>query len=193
MLASDSKKLKLLRYKGLIMVLVGAPLWGLSGTVAQRLFQDEGFTPGWLVTMRLLVSGILLITGCLRKSFHQVFAVWNDPKDRIRLVIFGIIGMLGVQYTYFVAIQTGNAATATAISGSIIYYGLLSNKVQSNSELSRVYSPGICPVRYIPSRNKWIYSTVVGLQRINSMGIEFCNCTCILYLISIRFATALGF
>jgi drug/metabolite transporter (DMT)-like permease len=116
MLTSDSKKLKLLRYKGLVMVLVGATLWGLSGTVAQRLFQDEGFTPGWLVTMRLLISGILLlITGCFRKNFHQVFAVWNDPKDRIRLVIFGIIGMLGVQYTYFVAIQTGNAATATLL------------------------------------------------------------------------------
>lgn len=58
MLTSDSKKIKLLHYKGLVMVLVGATLWGLSGTVAQRLFQDEGFTPGWLVTMRLLVSGI---------------------------------------------------------------------------------------------------------------------------------------
>lgn len=116
MLASDSKKLKLLRYKGLAMVLVAATLWGLSGTVAQRLFQDEGFTPGWLVTMRLLISGILLlILGGFRKNFNQVFAVWNAPKDRIRLVIFGIIGMLGVQYTYFAAIQTGNAATATLL------------------------------------------------------------------------------
>ncbi len=116
MIASDSKNIKLLHYKGLIMVVVGTALWGLSGTVAQRLFQDEGFTPGWLVTIRLLVSGILLlITGSFRKSFNQVFAVWNDPKDRIRLVIFGIIGMLGVQYTYFLSIQTGNAATATLL------------------------------------------------------------------------------
>lgn len=116
MLASDSNKLKLLRYKGLAMVLVAATLWGLSGTVAQRLFQDEGFTPGWLVTMRLLISGILLlILGGFRKNFNQVFAVWNAPKDRIRLIIFGIIGMLGVQYTYFAAIQTGNAATATLL------------------------------------------------------------------------------
>ncbi|MCC3505450.1 MAG: EamA family transporter [Microcoleus sp. PH2017_19_SFW_U_A] len=116
MLTSDSKKIQLLRYKGLIMVLVAATLWGLSGTVAQKLFQNEGFTPGWLVTMRLLISGILLlITGCFRNNFHQVFAVWHEPKDRIRLVIFGIIGMLGVQYTYFVAIQTGNAATATLL------------------------------------------------------------------------------
>ena len=140
MLTSDSKKIKLLRYKGLIMVLVGATLWGLSGTVAQRLFQDEGFTPGWLVTMRLLVSGILLlITGCFRKNFHQVFAVWNDPKDRIRLVIFGIIGMLGVQYTYFVAIQTGNAATATLLQYQaplfiMVYLAIKYNRIPNCQE-----------------------------------------------------------
>lgn len=140
MLTSDSKKIKLLRYKGLIMVLVGATLWGLSGTVAQRLFQDEGFTPGWLVTMRLLVSGILLlITGCFRKNFHQVFAVWNDPKDRIRLVIFGIIGMLGVQYTFFVAIQTGNAATATLLQYQaplfiMVYLAIKYNRIPNYQE-----------------------------------------------------------
>ncbi|MCC3419592.1 MAG: EamA family transporter [Microcoleus sp. PH2017_07_MST_O_A] len=140
MLTSDSKKIKLLRYKGLIMVLVGATLWGLSGTVAQRLFQDEGFTPGWLVTMRLLISGILLlITGCFRKNFHQVFAVWHDPKDRIRLVIFGIIGMLGVQYTYFVAIQTGNAATATLLQYQaplfiMVYLAIKYNRIPNYQE-----------------------------------------------------------
>lgn len=140
MLTSNSQKIKLLRYKGLIMVLVGATLWGLSGTVAQRLFQDEGFTAGWLVTMRLLVSGILLlITGCFRKSFHQVFAVWNDPKGRIRLVIFGIIGMLGVQYTYFVAIQTGNAATATLLQYQaplfiMVYSAIKYNRIPSFQE-----------------------------------------------------------
>ncbi|MEZ2251254.1 MAG: DMT family transporter [Microcoleus anatoxicus] len=140
MLTSDSKKIKLLHYKGLVMVLVGATLWGLSGTVAQRLFQDEGFTPGWLVTMRLLVSGILLlITGCFRKNFYQVFAVWNDPKDRIRLVIFGIIGMLGVQYTYFVAIQTGNAATATLLQYQaplfiMVYSAIKYNRIPSFQE-----------------------------------------------------------
>ncbi|MEG4286914.1 DMT family transporter [Microcoleus sp. A006_D1] len=140
MLTSDSKKLKLLRYKGLAMVLIAATLWGLSGTVAQRLFQDEGFTPGWLVTMRLLISGILLlIIGGFRKKFNQVFAVWNAPQDRIRLVIFGIFGMLGVQYTYFAAIQTGNAATATLLQYLaplfiMIYLAVKYNRIPSIQE-----------------------------------------------------------
>jgi drug/metabolite transporter (DMT)-like permease len=140
MLTSDSKKLKLLRYRGLAMALVGATLWGLSGTVAQRLFQNEGFTPGWLVTMRLLIAGILLlIIGCFRKNFNQVFAVWNSRKDRIRLVIFGIFGMLGVQYTYFVAIQTGNAATATLLQYLaplfiMVYLAIKYNRIPSFQE-----------------------------------------------------------
>ena len=50
-----------LRLKGLFLVTSGALLWGVSGTVAQYLFQDENFTPEWLVVMRMLLSGILLL------------------------------------------------------------------------------------------------------------------------------------
>lgn len=112
---SLSRQSVIYRYKGFIMVLVGATLWGLSGTVAQKLFQNEGFTPGWLVTMRLLISGfLLLLLRYFRKSPHRIWDIWKSV-DLIRLLIFGCFGMLGVQYTYFAAIQTGNAATATLL------------------------------------------------------------------------------
>ncbi len=50
------------RTKGLMLVIIGAMLWGISGTVAQYLFQKKGFSPEWLVVIRLLVSGIILLT-----------------------------------------------------------------------------------------------------------------------------------
>lgn len=49
------------RLKGIIMVVIGACLWGLSGTVAQQLFQSEHVSTEWLVTIRLLISGIILL------------------------------------------------------------------------------------------------------------------------------------
>ncbi|WP_018130548.1 EamA family transporter [Effusibacillus pohliae] len=104
------------RLKGFVMALAGASLWGLSGTVAQLLFEQEGVRPGWLVTVRMIVSGVLLlILGCARGNGRQVWSVWSHREDRVQLLIFGIIGMLGVQYTYFAAIETGNAATATLL------------------------------------------------------------------------------
>ena len=104
------------RLYGFAMVLTGAVCWGLSGTVAQHLFQNEGFSPGWMVTVRLILSGSLLLIGVslLRKD-KAVQGIWRDTGDRLRLLLFAILGMLAVQYTYFSAIAAGNAATATLL------------------------------------------------------------------------------
>lgn len=98
------------------MVLTGTVCWGLSGTVAQHLFQNEGFHPGWMVTVRLILSGSLLLIGIsLWRKDPAVGGIWRNRKDRLRLLLFAILGMLAVQYTYFSAIAAGNAATATLL------------------------------------------------------------------------------
>jgi drug/metabolite transporter (DMT)-like permease len=104
------------RYQGIVMVVTGAALWGISGTVAQILFQQEEVPVGWMVTVRLLVSGLLLLVwGGIEEGRSSVWKVFHDRMDRIRIIVFGLAGMLGVQYTYFAAIQTGNAAMATLL------------------------------------------------------------------------------
>jgi drug/metabolite transporter (DMT)-like permease len=116
MSTTSNETLNLSRYKGMLMVLIAAIAWGLSGTVAQYLFQEAGFLVGWLVTVRLILAGALLLAIVAnRTSLHQVFSVWKKPKDRVQLMIFGILGMLAVQYTYFASIDLGNAATATLL------------------------------------------------------------------------------
>lgn len=57
------------RTKGITLVIIGTMLWGVSGTVAQFLFQQKSFNPEWLVVVRLLISGfILLLYGYLKKD-----------------------------------------------------------------------------------------------------------------------------
>ena len=98
------------------MVLTAAILWGVSGTVAQYLFHERGFSPGWLVMIRLLLSGgALLVLAARQTDGTSIGAIWRHRDDRRRLLLLGIVGMLGVQYTYFAAIETGNAATATLL------------------------------------------------------------------------------
>lgn len=103
------------REKGIILVIIGATLWGVSGTVAQYLFQKEGFSPEWLVDIRLLISGVILLLYGFIKGEKDVWKVWRAKRDCFNILFFGIIGMIGVQYTYFAAIKYGNAATATIL------------------------------------------------------------------------------
>lgn len=103
------------RRKGLILVIIGAMLWGISGTVAQFLFQEKSFDPEWLVVIRLLSSGSLLLLYGYFKGNKNIKNILRLKKNRISLILFSIFGMLGVQYTFFAAINNGNAATATIL------------------------------------------------------------------------------
>ncbi|PEJ52113.1 EamA family transporter [Bacillus sp. AFS002410] len=103
------------RTKGIILVLIAAILWGISGTVAQFLFQRNHFSPEWLVVVRLLFSGIILLIFASLKEKKNIGEIWKNKKDVISLFLFSIFGMLAVQYTYFAAIKNSNAATATIL------------------------------------------------------------------------------
>lgn len=99
---------------GVLMAVVAATLWGLSGTFGQFLFTERGFAPEWLVATRLLVSGALLLLVSAARGF-PVFAIWRTKAHVVQLLLFGILGMLGVQYTFFAAIEHANAPTATIL------------------------------------------------------------------------------
>ncbi|MFS0561892.1 EamA family transporter [Terribacillus sp. 179-K 1B1 HS] len=100
---------------GTALVLIGAIFWGVSGTVAQFLFQTKGFSTEWLTVVRLLAAGIVLLTIAFMKEGRKVWGIWKNKHEAISLILFGILGMLAVQYTYFAAIEYGNAATATIL------------------------------------------------------------------------------
>ncbi len=104
------------RKTGLILVITGAMFWGVGGTVAQKLFQQYAIDVNWLVSTRLLIAGFLLLSvQFIGKDRSQVFGVWKNRKAAPRLIIYGLLGMLAVQYTYMASINYGNAAVATLL------------------------------------------------------------------------------
>ncbi|MFJ8258403.1 EamA family transporter [Peribacillus asahii] len=104
------------RRTGLFFVITGAILWGVGGTVAQKLFQQYAIDVDWLVTTRLLIAGFLLLTvQFFLKERSQILGVWKNRRTAIQLIIFGLLGMLAVQYTYMASISHGNAAVATLL------------------------------------------------------------------------------
>jgi drug/metabolite transporter (DMT)-like permease len=97
---------------GFAAAILASILFGVGGTFAQFLFQHRGVNIDWLVTMRLLFSGpaLLLISALGGK---RIFDVWRT--DAVPLVLFGLLGMMPVQYTYMAAINASNTATATIL------------------------------------------------------------------------------
>lgn len=125
------------RIKGFLFVIFGAFFWGIGGTVSQQLFQKFGIEVAWLVSIRLLIAGILLLAvQAIFKDKHQIVQVWK--LFPLRLVIYGIVGMLAVQYTYMASIAHGNAAVATLLQylAPIMIIGWV--VLRKQSELTRV-------------------------------------------------------
>ncbi|MBX3238954.1 MAG: EamA family transporter [Chitinophagaceae bacterium] len=118
-------------FRWYLLAIVPGILWGVSGAFCQYLFQVKQVSPEWLVTNRLLISGIILlaIAGAAKKD---IWTVWKHRKDALQLLIFGIAGMAAVQYTYFAAIHASNAATATVLQyvgpGMICVYLIIRNR-----------------------------------------------------------------
>ncbi|GAA0492908.1 DMT family transporter [Salinibacillus aidingensis] len=104
------------RWKGFVLVVLGALFWGVGGTVAQRLFQEDHIPVEWLVSVRLVIAGLIMIFIALfTNSRDRTFRIWTHKKAAIQLIIFGIFGMLAVQFTYMASINDGNAAVATLL------------------------------------------------------------------------------
>ncbi len=101
--------------KGFLFAIIAASLWGISGTFGQFLFQQRNINVEWLITVRMLVSGFLLLMYAASQKQNNIFKIWYNKKDTAQLVLFSITGMLMVQYTYFAAIKHSNAATATVL------------------------------------------------------------------------------
>ncbi|MGE7274096.1 DMT family transporter [Brevibacillus panacihumi] len=107
---------RLARRKGILLVIIGAIFWGIGGTVSKKLFQQYAIDVNWLVTTRLLIAGFLLLTvQFFAKGRSQITGVWKNRRAAVQLIVFGLLGMLAVQYTYLASIKHGNAAVATLL------------------------------------------------------------------------------
>ncbi|MDF2791591.1 MAG: hypothetical protein K0S80_4693, partial [Neobacillus sp.] len=133
------------RIKGVALVLTGAILWGISGTVAQFLFQYIKVNVEWLSVLRMLMSGVLLLGLCYKKERSRIWGIWADKSGRISIILFGLIGMLGVQYTYFAAIDHSNAATATVLQslGPVIITCYLAVSLKRLPNIKEIVAVGL--------------------------------------------------
>lgn len=128
---------------GIILTLLGATLWGVSGTSVQFVGNFRNMNLEWLLTMRLITAGLLTVLyGWIRQG-NMIFNVFRNWRDTLGLVIFGVFGMALCQYTYFRSIVIAGAGIATVLqylapSMIIIYLLMRYGKRPSTGEIISV-------------------------------------------------------
>ncbi len=129
-------------HTGIFLALAAAIFWGISGNCAQFLFEQKGIDPEWLVCWRLMLAGFLLVLFDGYQTGKETFSIWKSPKSIIQLTLFSILGMLAVQYSYFIAIRHSNAATATILQyiGPVFVVGFYALKFRKWPVLSEFAS-----------------------------------------------------
>lgn len=124
--------------KGILLALLAGILWGITGPLGQFLFDEKTITPEWLVTCRLIVSGMVILLGLFVRRRLEIFTIWKDKKDAVHMVVYSVAGMMAVQYSFFVAVEASNGGTATVLQYTnpvmIILYLALFQKVRPKSK-----------------------------------------------------------
>lgn len=101
--------------KGVILTILGATCWGLSGVLGEYLLNVSKIDSTWVIATRLFYAGLIMVIMLRVKNKESLFKVFSDKKDTLRLMNFSFLGLLICQGTYFLAIKYTNAGMATVI------------------------------------------------------------------------------
>lgn len=128
---------------GIILTILGAVFWGISGTCAQYLQVNQHINTEWLLTFRLFTAGSLTVLYQFIRDKKACIAVFKNKYDFIKLLIFGIFGIGLCQYSYFITIIYAGAGIATVIQYVapiiiILYMFIVHHKKPSIAEIISV-------------------------------------------------------
>ena len=103
--------------KGVFLAAFAGCCWGSMAVAAQYLFTDCGFQARHLTTLRLIGAGVLLLAlQAAFGGFQSILKPFKEKRNIRDILIYGV-GVLLIQYTFFLAIEQSNAGTAAIMVG----------------------------------------------------------------------------
>lgn len=100
------------RLKGISMIIIGAMMWGATGPMMEWLLATSDMSISFMLTVRLLIAGFFILL-FLKLKGKDIYRPLRHKVWLRQMVIFGVFGMLGVQFTFVGAIDASNAVVAT--------------------------------------------------------------------------------
>ncbi|GGG11209.1 membrane protein [Lysinibacillus alkalisoli] len=103
------------RLKGILLIVVGAALWGATGPMMEWLLAETALTVSFILALRLIIAGIALLIFLSFKMDKSINSIWQQRIWLQQLFIFSLVGMLGLQYSFAATIEVSNAIVATLL------------------------------------------------------------------------------
>lgn len=100
--------------KGSLLVIIAGCAWGISGVSGQYLM-SHGVHINLLTSLRLLISGLILLTILVIKQPNQLQKALTNRSLLLGTFLFSLFGLVLNQFAYLQAIQHTNAGTATVL------------------------------------------------------------------------------
>lgn len=103
------------KMRGIMLAITGAIFWGGSGVCAEYIMQTKGISSSWLVSVRMLSAGTIILSYLFAKDGKKAFDLLRTRKNRLNILVFSLVGVVLLQFSFFKAIESSNAATATIL------------------------------------------------------------------------------
>ena len=147
-----------MKLRGMLLASLASSLWAISGISGEILFKKYNFSSDWLVSVRTLISGILLFVIVIFIEKKSVLKPLKNKKDFIGIILFGTAGMYLVQYTYFKTIELSNVSFSTILQFTapffiFIYESIKNKKIPEFSTLILLFMT-ILGVVFIATKGK---------------------------------------
>ena len=132
-------------FSAVLFVLLAGTSWAASGIAAQHFYTQSTYIPIELTQVRLFLSSALffLLSWWSGGFMRGVRLLRRSPRLLIQFAIFGIGGIMFVQYSYFEGIAAGDAAATTVITYTspamlILYLALRHRRLPTVPETAMV-------------------------------------------------------
>ncbi len=133
-------------HTAIAMVVCAGIMWAGSGIGAQNFFEHCSMNAMELTAFRMIAAGFILMGITLYEGQMKpsLSLLQKRPRLWIDILIYAILGLMLMHYTYFEAIAYGNAATATVVLYTcpamvICYHAIRYRKWPSVGEVVTVF------------------------------------------------------
>lgn len=101
--------------RGIGIAALASTMWGISGTVLQLISQNLAIPATWMLSVRTIITGVILLVISAFMYGKRIFDVFKTRATTISVVTYAIFGLMANLLTFYYAIQRGNASAATIL------------------------------------------------------------------------------